>query len=203
MGPNQVRDKMRTRGPLGERMVANGTTSTYSVSMDGRASKHVIPGAASALLVLTTVLSSCIDSAPLPPRTERQPITEQVALSLAWIGSYDGWGTLTTNGMKHGVSELTLRITFDADSLKLDDCPNCVTVTLDPWFSHGNLPLKYGTEAFFLYREDGVTHTMAVNRFSGGGQTANALVVTVRQEVLDESGDSQTLMNAVLEFRAR
>lgn len=100
------------------------------------------------------------------------------------------------------VDELTLRIAFDADSLRRSDCPWCVTVTLDPWFSSGNLPFDAGASASARDTVAGVIRSLDIQRFSGAGGTANTLLVALRHSPLVPAGADPTL-RADLEFHRR
>ena len=139
-----------------------------------------------------------------PSITDPEDLTSpETLVAIGWVGLYEGWGTVTdADSVSSEVSDLTLRIAFDADSVRLPDCPHCVTVTLDPWFSLGNVRLQVGSEASLSYQVDSVSRTMTMFRFSASGSTANAVLVDVRHQTTGPSGPL-TLLDADLEFRAR
>lgn len=127
-------------------------------------------------------------------------VERQVAES--WVGWWDGAGTVRSPGSDTLARDLRMRITFDADSLRRADCPHCLTLSLDPWFSAGNLPFTAAASASATYTKDGIQRSLAIQRFSGAGGTANTLLVTLRHERSDGAG-RETLLHADLEFVRR
>lgn len=127
-------------------------------------------------------------------------IRQQIAAS--WIGTWDGFGTLTDSAGTRDVGALALRVEFDGDSLRRADCPWCVTVILDPWFSAGNLPFAAGASAVARDTLDEVVRSLDIQRFSGAGGTANTLLVTLRHERTSASA-SETILRGDLQFHRR
>ena len=132
----------------------------------------------------------------------QEPLDAATITTLAWVGSYDGFGTVSEDGVVREVSELTLRIAFDADSIRGLQCPHCVTVALEPWFSRGNLEITAPAETFLSYSVDGVTRSLTMNRFSGAGGTSNTVLAQLRYERPEPTG-TVTLLEASFQFFAR
>jgi hypothetical protein len=150
----------------------------------------------------TLISASCVDRPNLPLAPPDEVLSEEALTALSWVGSYEGWGNVTMSGETVVAHDITMRITLDADSVESPECKSCVTIVVDPWFSMVNARMPLSVEAFLSYSVDSVSHTMSVFRFSGRGETANALLVTIRHEQPGPSG-TQTLFNAELEFRLR
>lgn len=123
-------------------------------------------------------------------------------IAASWVGTYDGWGVLTESGEPMDVSDLVMRITFDAADVLKADCPECLTVTFEPWFSGVNLPFTAGANAFVQYTRGTVIHSMAIQKFSAAGLTANSLLVQLRHEEPGPGG-TRILLAADLEFLQR
>jgi len=123
-------------------------------------------------------------------------------IAASWVGTYDGWGVLTEEGEPADVSDLVMRIAFDAADVAKADCPECLTITFEPWFSGVNFPFTLGASAFVQYTEGDVIRSMSIQKFSAAGLTANSLLVQLRHEEPGPGGTS-ILLAADLEFLQR
>ena len=163
-----------------------------------------IPGgrlAAVVGLLIAGASTSCVDRPPLGLEPG-EPASVEELIAASWVGQWEGWGVLTEAGEPMNVADLNMRISFDADSIRKADCSECLTVAFEPWFHAGNLPFTQGDAAFLQYTEDGIIRSLTLQRFSGGGSTANSLLVKLRHERPDPAG-TVTLVDADLEFRQR
>ena len=125
-------------------------------------------------------------------------------IALGSIGLYDGSGEVNVGADRQQATDLVLRIALDADSIASASCAACVTVILDPWFARGNLQLGGGADAAVSYEEEGVVRSLTFNKFSGGGQIANVLIVKLRHETAPSPGvPVLTLVDGDLEFHKR
>ncbi len=155
-----------------------------------------------AAILVAALAGACLDP-PGPDITKPDEfVDEETLTAISWVGIYDGWGEVK-EGDRTGIHrDVLLRVTFDADSIRREDCPACLTFTVDPWFSLGNVRVELATEVFLSYQVGDVRRTLSITRFSGGERTANVLLAALRHEEVVE-GEVRTLLNADMEFRKR
>jgi hypothetical protein len=102
-----------------------------------------------------------------------------VEAASAWIGDYLGGGSGQVDGESFTVEDARLRVSLDADSVKRPTCPLCVTVSLDAVFALVNVRLTDVVELNLTYDEGAVRRTLAVRRFSAGGEVGNTVTARV------------------------
>lgn len=103
------------------------------------------------------------------------------AQAAAWVGDYLGNGSGLVDGQPFQAKGARLHIAFDADSVRVPSCPDCVTVTLDAIFGLANVRVTDPVELSLSYDVGAVRHTLLVRRYSAGGEVGNA--VTVRATI--------------------
>jgi len=129
-------------------------------------------------LLLTLALSGCTlekVAEPDEPLADRGP-SEAAA---AWIGDYLGDGAGVVDGLAFEKKDARLHIALDADSVRLQSCSLCVTVTLDAVFALANVRLTDAVELNLAYDDGPVHYTLAVRRFSANGEVGNAVTARV------------------------
>ena len=93
----------------------------------------------------------------------------------AWAADYFGNGVGQAVGQPFVARDARLRIALDADSVRLPDCPRCVTVTLDSVFALANVPVNDPVELNLAYDDGPVRYTLLLQRFSGNGSVGNTV----------------------------
>lgn len=143
----------------------------------------LVPG----LVVVT--LGAC--NAASPTATDAEPGDDPVLpqnFAQAWIGTWVGVGAGSIEDSSVTVGHARLVIAADADSIRSDRCPGCVTVTLDTVFAAVNVspgdPIRFS----LTITRGGYRRTLTLDRFSGGGRTANVLQGRLLLEALDGRG---------------
>lgn len=152
------------------------------------------------LVAALALAAACTELPSAPVGNDMQAQTLDPALG--WVGIYDGWGEGVDQGTEFAVDSITMRIAFDADSVSAANCPYCVTLEFDPWFSRANLQFEFGSEAFFSYTEGDTVRSLSIQRFSGGNRVGNALLVKLILERTPQAGGG-TLVDADFSLRAR
>jgi len=106
----------------------------------------------------------------------------------AWIGTWVGVEAGSVENSSVTVGNARLVIAPDADSARSERCPGCVTITLDTGFAAVNVspldPIRFS----LTVTRSGYRRTLALDRFSGGGRTANVLPGRLLLGTLDGSG---------------
>ena len=64
------------------------------------------------------MLASCADAPDIVLLPPDGAVDTQTSTALAWVGVYEGWGTVTVDGTPTTVQNMAMRITFDADSVR-------------------------------------------------------------------------------------
>lgn len=108
----------------------------------------------------------------------------------SWIGEYVGAGSGSVMGTSVTFDQARLVIALDADSVRSERCPGCVTVTLDSLFTIVNLSPRDPIRLVLTVSYDGYRRTLHLDRFSGGGRTANILTGRLVLEALNGTGDA-------------
>lgn len=90
-----------------------------------------------------------------------------------WLGIWEGTATGSVGGAEYWSAAARLTVSPDADSVRIDSCPECVTVTLDTLFALANVLLLDPVEISVTYADETFERTLRLDRFSGGGGTAN------------------------------
>lgn len=106
----------------------------------------------------------------------------------AWIGTYVGAGAGSVERSSVTFGNARLVIAPDADSVRTDRCPGCVTVALDTLFAAVNVSPGDPIRLSLTVARGGYRRTLLLDRFSGGGRTANVLQARLFLEALDGSG---------------
>lgn len=152
-----------------------------------------------AVLVTACLFGACeggrgAPGTPLSPDTAA--LDRRLVTALAWVGGYEGWGTLTEEGVRRDVTGLRLTIALDADSVRRDDCPACVTVRFPPWFQETGLVLELPDQAELVYTKGGVTRRLVLSRFSASGGTSNTMLVALEHRALSPLGNTTVLQGS-------
>ena len=92
-----------------------------------------------------------------------------------WVGVYRGSGQGTLEGLPVVVQDAVVTVVFDADDVKIPQCPNCVTVTLDDIFHLANVRVDNLTGMDLTYLDGAVRHTLELRRFTLGIDNPNVL----------------------------
>lgn len=70
---------------------------------------------------------------------------------------------------------VTLSIRLDADSVRLEACPTCMTIRLDTLFVLENVDPVSLVSLEVTYTSDGVRRTLQLDRYSGSGGIGNVM----------------------------
>lgn len=141
------------------------------------------------LILLATAGTACTGASPVAV-DESSPDGPGVLQNFAqaWIGTWVGVGAGSVDNASVTVGHARLVIAPDADSARTERCPGCVTVTLDTLFAAINVrpldPIRFS----LTVTRSGYRRTLVLDRFSGGGRTANVLQGRITLEALDGSG---------------
>jgi hypothetical protein len=81
-----------------------------------------------------------------------------------------------------------LVIERDPDSVRVDACRGCVTISLDTLFWLPNVFLADPQSVVVRYARDGARRSLALALFSGSGGTANVVQAGLRVERVDGRG---------------
>ena len=99
-----------------------------------------------------------------------------------WAGMFVGAGRGVIGSMNVDARNVKLTIELDPDSVSVDGCRNCVTITLDTLFWLPNVTLTDPQSVVVRYTEDGVRHVLGLDLFSASGGTANVVQAGLRIE---------------------
>lgn len=100
--------------------------------------------------------------------------------ALAWVGTFQGEGAGVVGTASVEWSQIELRIHEDADSLALEDCSPCLTLSLDTLFWAMNVRAPSDVELEAIREADGEVRTLQLLRYSGGGGVANFVDASLR-----------------------
>jgi hypothetical protein len=92
-----------------------------------------------------------------------------------WVGIYAGTGRGVVGTMNLELRGARLTIALDAPGDRLPTCPQCVTIELDTLFSAINIELEDPQSVVVRHVAGSVRRSLAMDRFSGGGGTANVV----------------------------
>ena len=84
-----------------------------------------------AISVIASALAACGDGPTSMGTDSEDEVDGRVVIAQEWTGLYEGPGEGTSGGSSHQVPNARLTIRLDADSVKLDECPHCVSIVLD------------------------------------------------------------------------
>lgn len=101
-----------------------------------------------------------------------------------WVGLYAGAGRGVVGTQNVEVRDAQLTIALDAGSDRIPSCPQCVTITLDSLFSAINVSLDDPQSVVVQHVTEGLRRSLSMDRFSGGGGTANVLQVRLTVDSL-------------------
>ena len=104
-----------------------------------------------------------------------------------WAGVFLGAGRGIVGTRNVDVPDARMVIELDPDSVRVDGCASCVTITLDTLFWRPNVHLTHPQSVVVRYVDDGVRHALALDLFSGAGGTANVVQAALRLEEVDGS----------------
>ena len=99
-----------------------------------------------------------------------------------WAGMFVGAGRGVIGSMNVDARDVKLTIELDPDSVRVDGCRNCVTITLDTLFWRPNVVLTDPQSVVVRYTEGDVRHVLGLDLFSGSGGTANVVQAGLRIE---------------------
>ena len=100
--------------------------------------------------------------------------------ALAWIGTFSGNGDGVSSGATTQWTGALLRITLDPDSVRLPECPYCVSLALeDSLYAQANIDVMSEVEMSLSYTRGDTLRQLSLLRYSGGGGTGNLLDVSL------------------------
>ena len=92
-----------------------------------------------------------------------------------WLGAFQGDGQGMIAGSTVMPQDVYLVIQLDADSVRLEACPQCVTVQLDTVFTQINVPTLSLVSLDMGYTAGGVQRSLRLDRYSAGGAIGNVV----------------------------
>lgn len=98
-----------------------------------------------------------------------------VPTSNPWLGAFQGDGQGVIAGSAVMAQDVYLLIQIDADSVRLEACPQCVTVQLDTMFTQANVPTASLVSLDMGYTAGGVQRSLRLDRYSAGGAIGNVV----------------------------
>ena len=124
------------------------------------------------LALVLSGLAACGGEGPAQPTPgpEYQPELQYAA---GWVGDYRGSGSGLVDGQAFEVRDATLRIAFDADSVKLASCPACLTISLDSVFALVNVAASDPVTLDLGYEDGSVAYALMLQRYSAAGEVGN------------------------------
>ncbi len=128
-------------------------------------------------LVAVLVACACRNETRRNGTDRADPVAPEVpTFEQAWIGRFVGGGRGMAGGMDLRFDDVTLTVSRDADSVRLNGCRTCVTVVLDTVFALSNVEPSDPQRVTLHYVRDGTRRTLELEKFSGGGGTANVVL---------------------------
>ena len=146
---------------------AGSQTGSTGTSLTGRI---VVARLIFSLVVLVS-LTGC-DGATAPVEGPELGLLDP---AIDWIGEYTGSGQGTVDGSAAVILDAVITVALDPDDVKLADCTNCVTVTLDDVFLLSNVRIDNLTAVDLTYLDGKVRYTLELRRFTLGNDHPNLL----------------------------
>jgi hypothetical protein len=116
--------------------------------------------------------------------------------ALAWVGVFRGEGAGISPAGSVEWSAVALRIREDADSVAVEGCDPCLTVSLDTLFRAMNVRAPSDVELVAVHEGNGEVRTLQLLRYSGAGGVANFVDATLRVERGSETSlEARFLLN--------
>ena len=97
----------------------------------------------------------------------------------AWIGRFTGPGQGLAAGSIVNVPRAVLTIARDADSVRVSECPRCLTVVLDTLFMVANVPASDPQRIVVVYEVEGVRRRLTLEKYSGAGSVSNVVLASL------------------------
>ena len=131
----------------------------------------IVPSARLGVAWLVVSVAGCSGSAD----AVQGPALPLLDPAADWVGEYRGSGQGTADGLSVVIQDAVITMSFDDADVKLADCPNCVTVTLDDIFFLPNVPVDNLTALDLAYVDGPVRYTLELRRLTLGVDHPNVL----------------------------
>lgn len=117
--------------------------------------------------------------------------------ALAWVGIFRGDGSGVAGGTETVEwSAVALRVREDADTVAVEGCDPCLTLSLDTLFQAMNVRAASDVELIAVHEDEGEVRTLQLLRYSGAGGVANFVDATLRVERGSETAlEARFLLN--------
>ena len=131
-------------------------------------------------VLCAALISTACDSSPATPTViPGVPIglTEEELIPFAWVGTYRGTGNGVIGGVSVTLPNSSMSISFDADGVATERCPQCVTIVVDTLFVLANVGLDDPVRLDVQYVRGATRHRLILGRFSNGSTDGTGSVL--------------------------
>lgn len=138
-------------------------------------------------LAALTLLAACLAESPSGPTVDSMVVQPEASLqrlvTLAWVGTYEGTGEGILLGEPASFRPARMSVHFDADSVRLERCPLCVTIVVDSLFSLTHVVIEDPVHLSVAYHRGGRSYALVADRYSTDLNTGSVLLVRLLGEL--------------------